>query len=266
MLATTVHFDDFAIDLRAGEIRKQGHKVKLQEKPFQILSALLERPGELVTREELRAKIWPAGVFVDFDHSLKTAIGKIRIALGDSAGRPRFVETLPRRGYRFIATVEPSVRDVFPTRRSLARARLAVLPFEDYSAEGTLHYLADGMTEEAIACLGGLCPDHLGVIARTSVMRYKRTLKTMEEIGAELKADHFVEGSIRSAQGRVRVTVQLIRASDQTHLWAESYEGELEGVLGLQRCVAQALAHEIEKRLLGGPLPPRAVSEDDHPS
>jgi DNA-binding winged helix-turn-helix (wHTH) protein len=96
----------FAVDLAAGELRKNGARVRLQEQPFQILAILLERPGDVVTREELRQRLWPADTFVDFDHSLNTAVNKLREALGDSASNPRYVETLARRGYRFLAAVE----------------------------------------------------------------------------------------------------------------------------------------------------------------
>src|SRR6266481_2604245 len=100
-----LRFGVFEVDLRAGELRKQGKRIKLQEQPFQVLAVLLQRPGEVVTREELRSQNWPPDTFVDFDNSLNTAINKLREALGDSADNPRFIETLPRRGYRFIAPV-----------------------------------------------------------------------------------------------------------------------------------------------------------------
>ena len=106
ILPRAVRFGVFEADLRTGELRKNGMKVRLQEQPFQVLAALLERPGEMVAREELRQRLWPADTFVDFDHSLNTAINKLREALGDSAGSPRFIETLARRGYRFLAPVE----------------------------------------------------------------------------------------------------------------------------------------------------------------
>jgi DNA-binding winged helix-turn-helix (wHTH) protein len=102
----TVRFGVFEADLVAGELRKNGGRIRLQEQPFQVLAFLLERPGEAVTREELRQKLWPADTFVDFDHSLNTAVNKLREALGDSAASPRYVETLARRGYRFLAPVE----------------------------------------------------------------------------------------------------------------------------------------------------------------
>jgi DNA-binding winged helix-turn-helix (wHTH) protein len=100
-----LRFDVYALDLRAGEFYKSGRKIKLQEQPFQILAMLLEHPGEVVTREEMRQRLWPGDTFVDFEHSLNTAIKKIRRALNDEAGKPRFVETLRRRGYRFAGSM-----------------------------------------------------------------------------------------------------------------------------------------------------------------
>jgi DNA-binding winged helix-turn-helix (wHTH) protein len=104
--ANTIRFDLFEVDLRAQELYKSGRKIKLQIQPFQVLAMLLERPGEVVTREELRNRLWPADTFVDFDHSLNTATKKLRQALGDDIKKPRFVETLPKRGYRFVGTVK----------------------------------------------------------------------------------------------------------------------------------------------------------------
>ena len=105
-----VRFGAFQLDLRTGELRKAGVRINLPEQPFQVLKALLDRPGDLVTREELRQRLWPAETFVDFEHGLNAAVRRLRDALGDSADVPRFVETLPRRGYRFIAPVTaPSV-------------------------------------------------------------------------------------------------------------------------------------------------------------
>jgi DNA-binding winged helix-turn-helix (wHTH) protein len=103
--AAILRFDVYTLDLRAGELFRSGRKIKLQEQPFRILTMLLEHPGELVTREELRRRLWSDDTFVDFEHSLNTAIKKLRRALCDEADKPRFVETLPRRGYRFVGSV-----------------------------------------------------------------------------------------------------------------------------------------------------------------
>jgi DNA-binding winged helix-turn-helix (wHTH) protein len=140
-------FGVFEVDLRAGEVRKQGLKVRLQEQPFQVLAMLLEHPGEVVTREELQKRLWPADTFVDFDHGVNTAINKIREALGDSADNPRFVETLHRRGYRFIYPVESLTPSPSP--------REAVSELE--SEEG-----AGGNQSVAERCAGGGRHPHRG--------------------------------------------------------------------------------------------------------
>src|ERR1700685_2603249 len=111
-----LRFGVFEVDLRAGELHKHGLRIRLQEQPFQLLALLLERPGQVVTREELQKKLWPADTFIDFDHGLNKAVNKIRDALGDSAESPRYVETVARRGYRFIAEVK--VGDAPPVRRA----------------------------------------------------------------------------------------------------------------------------------------------------
>src|SRR6185503_3224232 len=106
--STLRKFGSFEVDLRARELRKGGIRIRLQDQPFEILAVMLERPGDVVTREELRQRLWPAGTFVDFEHSLNAAVKRLRAALGDDADNPRFVETLPRRGYRFIARLDTS--------------------------------------------------------------------------------------------------------------------------------------------------------------
>jgi cholera toxin transcriptional activator len=126
--ARLLRFGVFEVDLGTGELRKKGARVRLQEQPFQVLSALLQNPGQVVTRDELREKIWPADTFVDFDHSLNTAVNKIRESLGDSASSPRFVETLSRRGYRFIAPVEADVKTVTASGEKNETDRAALHP------------------------------------------------------------------------------------------------------------------------------------------
>jgi DNA-binding winged helix-turn-helix (wHTH) protein len=178
----TVRFGAFELDCRASELRKQGAKVKLQEQPFQILQVLLQRPGEIVTREELQQKIWPSDTFVDFDHGLYNAIKRLREALGDSAETPQFVETLSRRGYRFVGTIEC----VAPRVRSLA-----VLPLENLSRDPEQEYFAEGMTEALITTLAKI--GELRVVSRTSIMVYKGVRKPLREIARELGVDAIVE-------------------------------------------------------------------------
>jgi DNA-binding winged helix-turn-helix (wHTH) protein len=132
-----LRFGIFELDVRAGELRKRGLKVRLQERPLQVLALLLEKPGEVLTREELRQRLWPPDTFVDFDHSLGTAINKLREALDDSAEHPRFIETLPRHGYRFIAAVD-SGAEVQARREGVPLPKIesiAVLPLENLSGD-----------------------------------------------------------------------------------------------------------------------------------
>lgn len=243
-------FGPFEIDLRAGELRKGGTKIKLREQSFQVLALLVEHPSEVVTREELRARLWPSGVFVDFENNLNTAVTRLREALGDSAEKPRYIETLPRRGYRFIATVateEPRLDEA-----TAGKVRLAVLPFENLSGDPAQEYFSDGMTEELITELASFEPGRLGVIARTSAMRYKGSRKDITRIGRELEVDYIVEGSVRRADQRVRVSAQLIKVDDQMHIWARSYNGELRDALKLQSEIAQTIARQIDVELETG--------------
>ena len=226
------------MDELAGELRKDGVKIRLQEQPFQILQILLERPGEVVTREDLRKRVWPSDTFVDFDHGINNAIKRLREALGDTAETPRYVETLPRRGYRFVGKSE----------RDTAKMRsLAVLPLEDLSHDLEREYFADGLTEALITILAKI--GDLRVISRTSAMQYKGVHKNVREIARELDVDTIVEGTVLRVGHRVRITAQLIDAVKESHLWAESYERDLRDVLSLQSEIAQSIAREISVKL-----------------
>jgi len=253
----TVTFGVFELDLRAGELRKRGMRVRLQEKPFQILAALLRRPGEVVTREELRHRLWPSDTFVEFDRSLNTGLSKLREALGDSAENPRFIETLPRRGYRFIAPVgQPKT-----ALQQDARKMLAVLPFENLSGDSDQEYFADGLTEELISQLGQINPRRLGVIARTSASHLKGTKKSIKEIAGDLNVGYVLEGSVRREGSRVRIAAQLITAQDQTHLWSSTYDRELGDILSVQQDVASRVGAALALELLPGHSA-RAVAAD----
>src|SRR3989441_3834696 len=177
-----IRFGAFELDFRASELRKQGTKIRLQEQPFQILQMLLRCPGEVVTREELQQKIWPSDTFVDFDHGLYNAIKRLREALGDSADTPRFVETLSRRGYRFVGKIECDA----PQMRSLA-----VLPLENLSRDPEQEYFAEGLTEALITTLAKI--GELRVVSRTSAMQYKGVHKPVREIARELEGNAIVE-------------------------------------------------------------------------
>ena len=315
-----IRFGLFEVDTRSGELRRQGSKVNLQEQPFQALALLLERPGEVVTREELNKRLWPEDTFVDFERGLNKAINKLRAALRDNAEKPRFIETLPQHGYRFIAPLEgalpgspPSSTDQeLPTanqetkdltterptaevpapagtrtqwrrvwlgflacaslvailvgfdvgglrQRFLGRPdpnairSLAVLPLENLSRDPEQEYFADGMAEALTTELAQISA--LKVISHTSVVQYKGTKKPLPQIAKELGVDAVVEGAVQRSGDKVAITVQLIHAPSDRHLWAKSYERGLHDVLGLQSEVAQAIADEIKAKL----TPPEKV-------
>jgi len=237
-LRRAVKFGVFEADLAARELRKNGIKIRLQEQPFQVLALLLENRGEVMTREELRQKLWPADTFVDFDNGLNTAINKIREALCDSAESPRYVETLPRRGYRFIGQSEQPSGKI----RSLV-----VLPLENLSRDPEQEYFADGLTEALITSLAKISA--LRVVSRTTAMQYKGARKTVPEIVRELGVDAIVEGTVQRFGERACVSAQLVQASTDTHLWAESYERDLRDMMALQAEVAQAIAREIQVKV-----------------
>jgi TolB-like protein len=237
-------FGAFAADLRTGQLTKTGRRVRLQEQPFRLLAVLLARAGELVTREELHAALWPQTT-VDFDHGLNKAISKIRQALGDSADRPRFIGTVARRGYRFLTEVT-TVREV-PDWRSQPINSLAVLPLLNLSGDTSQDYFADGMTEVLIADLGQIRALH--VISRTSAMAYKGSRKPLPEIGRELGVRAVVEGSVMRFGDQVRITAQLIEVPADRHIWAHSYTEELGNALVLQSRVARDIAQRVEAAL-----------------
>jgi TolB-like protein/Flp pilus assembly protein TadD len=244
-----VRFAAFELDLRSGELRKSGVKISLQDQPFQVLALLVQHAGEVVTREELRRSLWAADTFVDFEDGLNTTIKKIRMALGDSAEHPRFIETLPRRGYRFILPVQPPAGSARSGEKP-EKVMLAVLPFNNLSPDPEQEFFSDGMTEEMIGHLGMISPRKLGVIARTSIMKYRNADKGVAEIGHELGVNYVLEGSVRRAGDRIRINARLIQVSDQTHLWAKGYERSLTDVFAVQTEVAKSIADSLEVELL----------------
>ena len=275
-----VKFGSYEIVFESGEVRRAGVRIKVQQQPLRLLEILLERPGVVVTREELRSRVWVNESFGYFDKAVNIAIAKLRSALGDSAENPRYIETIPKRGYRFIAEVSVVDAEISPTRAELEsgdlpgkdsdlkaqgtkrpdaflsprrhlqalwiftsvavlvlfvfavwRFRLvsrppagirsiAVLPLANFSGDASQDYFADGMTDQLITDLAQISA--LRVISRTSAMAYKGTRKPLPEIAQELHVDAVVEGAVERSGDRVRITAQLIEASSDKHLWAES--------------------------------------------
>src|ERR1700694_1214449 len=303
-----LRFGVFELDLKTGELRKSGRAVRLRPQAAKVLGILASRPGQLVTREDLQGQLWGQETFVDFEHSINLCIREIRTALSDDAATPRYVETLPRQGYRFIAPIQeprqsandPALelqrtaptsgttsvilapgRSYWPlalvgavavltiaivaavTNRGDWRSRffggatgpgraIAGLPLQNLTGDSAQDYFADGMTEALTTDLARM--ESLQVISRTSTMQYKTAKKSLPVIARELNAGAVVEGSVQRFGNRVRVTAQLVRAIDDRHLWAETYERDFRDILALQDDVASAIAKQIESRL-GGPQP-----------
>lgn len=247
---SVVRFGAFTLDPRSGELCDGSKCVRLQEQPLAILRLLIARPGQLVTREELRDGLWPGGTFVDFEHSLNAAIKRLRLALGDDADNPRFVETLPRRGYRFIASIAAAEQsDLAHESRAAPSPRLAVLPFSNLSHEIEQEYFSDGLTEEMIVQLGQLCRGRIGVIARWSSMAFKGTTERTRAIGDALGADYLLEGSVRRDGDRARITARLVDAREETQLWAETYDRRVTDSLSVQVDVAARIARSLTMEL-----------------
>jgi len=293
-------FGAFELNLSTGELRSieapdpgnpdLNNKVILREQVFQVLRMLLEREGEIVTREEIEKRLWASDTTVDFDRSINVTINALRRALGDSADNPRYIETLARRGYRLMpaieyresppgtalgkdreqreksaieigdntAIVQEKVQEKVQrqikshgwkaalvlasvvilvvvaymswrhfrtiTLPKSEKIMLAVLPFENLTGDPNKEYLADGLTEETISQLSRFNPEQLGVIARTSVMRYKHKDARLDQIGRDLSVQYVLENSLRESGDHLRLTAQLIQVKDQTHLWSQDYD------------------------------------------
>jgi TolB-like protein/Tfp pilus assembly protein PilF len=242
-------FGEFQLDTAADELRHGRNTVELQRIPRELLLMLVRRPGEVVTRSEILLKIWGVNACIDIETSINTAIRKIRRALRDDAERPSFIQTIPARGYRFIATVEHfEVPDTAQTSSHRPRMALAVLPFDTDGDLGN-EYFADGLTEEAITALGRIAPEQLAVVARTSSSRYKHTAKGVGEIGQELGVDYLLESTVRRENRQVRVTCRLIRVADQLQVWSATFDREGDSLLGMQVDIAVAVAEQIRVRL-----------------
>ena len=243
-----IRFGEFILDLDTAELRKNGYLSILQGQPFQILQILIERPGSLVTRDELKKRLWPSDTFVDFDQGLNKAVKRLREALEDSADHPKFIETLPRRGYRFIAQV--TSRELASGARattSSTTASIAVLPFTNMSADPENEFFADGITEEIINALTQI--EDLRVAARTSAFYFKGKHVDLHIIGERLKVKTVLEGSVRKAGNRVRIMAQLVNVIDGYHLWSERYDRELKDIFEIQDDISRAIADRLKVSL-----------------
>jgi TolB-like protein/DNA-binding winged helix-turn-helix (wHTH) protein/Flp pilus assembly protein TadD len=287
-------FDVFRLDPDERVLLRNGQPLSVPPKDIETLIYLVERRGHIVEKDELLEKVW-AGVFVE-EGNLARRISNLRSLLGDGAEGRTFIDTVPRRGYRFVAEVKeiklgvesPSanapvektaaVAEVrkphrmawtvaavlaaavlasfltwqhlsSESTRASSRVMLVVLPVQNLSGNPDREILSDGLTEELISQLGSLNPQRLGVIARTSSMSYKSTTKRVDEIAKDLAVNYVLEASLRESGNQLRVTAQLIRTSDQTHVWAHDYDRTLRDVVALDDDISRAIAREIKLEL-----------------
>jgi TolB-like protein/tetratricopeptide (TPR) repeat protein len=241
-MASILAFGPFQLDTGTGQLRKHGRRLRLPPQPFRVLALLAGRAGEVVTQEELRREVWGEDTFVEFELGLYYCLGRIRAVLGDDGHAQRYIETLPRRGYRFVMPVE---RTAPP-----GGVGVAVLPFDNLNRTDDLEYFADGITDALITELG--MQAGLRVISRQSVLRFKGSELGLPDIARALGVDHLVEGAVLHDGGRVRVSAQLVQANPERHLWARSVEAEAGDAIALQRGVVHDLVRGLTTTLAPG--------------
>ena len=268
---SVIRFGEFELDEQTFELRKKGVPARIQQQPARVLAMLISNHGAMVTREQIRAAIWGNDTFVDFEQGLNYCIRQIRLTLSDQAESPRYIETLPRLGYRFIASIEkigaielasngqkpgaalqilnggvPAGPESARTRTSLASS-IAVLPFASVSGDG--EQFGDGLAEELIHSLS--LYNDLQVIARASAAATRGHGLDIREIGRRLNVDVILDGSVRRAGNRLRITVQLIDVNDGHHLWSERYDREMTDVFEVQDEITAAIVVKLRPQLLG---------------
>jgi TolB-like protein len=226
-------FGQFEIDLDGRRLLKGGKAITLREQSFQVLAALMERPGEIVTREELRKRLWSSDTFVDFEVALNSAVSRLRDALGDSANSPSFIETIPKRGYRFVVPIPK-------------RPAVAVMPFVNQSGDAKDEYFSDGLTDELIRGLSRV--QDLRVTAGSLVFRFKGQRCDARQIGKELAVEAVLEGVVWRTGDRIRISVSLVGVKDGFNLWAQRFDSNLDDVFAIQDEVCSAVAEAMHIR------------------
>ena len=237
-------FGEFRIETLRRVLLRRGEAAPLTPKVFATLLELVRQPGELIGKDQLMRAVWPDSDVEE--NNLNQNIMVLRRVLADRRGTNQYIQTVPGRGYRFVAEVRlvnPEPRD------SCSLLKLAVLPFDNLSTDPEREYLADGLTEETILALGQLDLAQLGVMSRSSVMEYKRTTESLSRIARELGVDYLVEGSLRAENEQLRVTASLVRARDQLQLWSASFDNELTSMFEFQRKLAGAIAQQVHLHL-----------------
>jgi len=229
-----VRFGAFEVDLEGRRLLKRGMPITLREQSFQVLAALMERPGEIVTRDELRQRLWSSDTFVDFEVALNSAVSRLRDALGDSANSPSVIETIPKRGYRFVVPIPK-------------RPAVAVMPFVNQTADAKDDSFSDGLADELIRVLSRI--DGLRVTARSVAFRFKGQRWDARQVGRELGLEAVLEGSVWRSADRIRITVSLVGVKDGFSLWAQRFDSNLGDLFDIQDKVCTAVAEALHVRL-----------------
>ncbi len=245
----------FVFDPAVGELQKKGVRIRLQGQPLAVLGMLLERPGQIVSRDDIRRRLWAADTYVDFEHSLNTAVKRLRRALGDSAEKPRYIETFPRRGYRFVAEVRSFEPGTQPGVRSIA-----VLPFENFDGEDESQYLSDGLAETIISTLARR--PGLRVMARSSVFRYRNKTADARAIGRKLHGDAVLTGRIQHRGERLVVAAELVDVSYGWRLWGEHYSSGMTNLYTLQENISREIARSLSPDEQAGADPSSSVDAE----
>ena len=294
--ALLLRFGAFELDLQNNELRRAGVLLKLSPQQFQVLRLLAENSGQLLTRDDIQRQVWGTDTFGDLDRNLNVCVAQVRATLNDDSDAPRFIQTLPKRGYRFIAPVErvgPSVPPSAPAlpvrarvhlnwmwiavgavlalvavivygarhRSSVpARTMIAALPFENLTGDAREDPFTDGLTEELISQLGSLNPDRLGVIGRSSVMRYKNAPHGIDQVGRDLGVEYVLEGTVRRSDGRIRIAARLVKVADQAQVWTDTTERAEAEMFRVEEDSAAHIASAISEKLLGSQAVSRVAS------
>jgi TolB-like protein len=241
-----IRFGDFELDEETLELRRNGALTRIQQQPARVLGFLLSHRGALVTREQIRLAIWGQDTFVDFEQGLNFCIRQIRLALGDQAERPLYVETLPRLGYRFVARIEKSQdKPLAPVEK---RTRIGVVPIEDLSGHAE-DYFAPGLTEDMISALSRIDPARLRVTAVGKVSPEGATPEQLNLLQRQFALDYVLRGSVRRSAGKVRISAQLHDLSDKSVLWSDTYDRQSADLLAVQEEVTQRVSQSLALEL-----------------
>jgi TolB-like protein/DNA-binding winged helix-turn-helix (wHTH) protein len=247
-------FGLFELNLQTGELWKQGVKTRLGQQAFKVLALLLQHPGQVRTREELRCQLWPAGIFVDFDHSLNKAIYDLRAALGDSAINPCYIETVVGHGYRFISIPQaPRGRAVWP--RNARIDSLAVLPFANHPSDSETEFINERITERIIDTISRT--PGVRVLAYSAVQRYREKDLDPRAVGRDLLVRAVAAGEMAWRNDALLLHVELIDVDDGTQLWGEQFQEPCSDVLACHEKLANSICDQL--RLILAPNRKKAL-------